>query len=229
MAAARVGCPETVPASVSQSPLSVVIADDHQIIRDAIRSLLTQAEAQLLARFEVLACAEDGLCAIAEVKRHRPDLLFLDISMPLASGAEVIHDIRRWSPDTRIVVFTGITSPGLVASTVEAGVDGLFSKGSPAAAMIDKLPIILRGGRHIAPEFQEMIQRGQQAAALTDRERQILNMVVAGKTNKEIAQQLNISPKTVDKHRTSLMTKLDVHSAAQLMMRALKDGLIDPT
>ena len=209
--------------------LRVVIADDHAIIQDAIRTLLAQAEARLLARFEICASALDGLSAIAEVKRHRPDLLFLDISMPLASGAEIIHDIRRWSPDTRIVVFTGITSPGLVASIVEAGVDGLFSKGSPTAAMIDKLPVILRGGRHIAPEFKTMIEAGWQAAALTDRERQILNMVVAGKTNKEIAQQLNISPKTVDKHRTSLMTKLDVHSAAQLMARALKDGLIDPT
>jgi len=207
----------------------VVIADDHEIIRDAIRSLLVQAEAQLLGRFEVCACAQDGLATIAEVKRHRPELLFLDISMPLASGTEIIHDLRRWSPDTRIVVFTGITSPSLVASTVEAGVDGLFSKGNAASAMIDKLPLILRGGRHIAPEFRTLIEAGRQAALLTDRERQILNMVVAGKTNKEMAQVLNISPKTVDKHRTSLMTKLDVHSAAQLMARALKDGLIDPT
>jgi len=218
-----------VTTQTASSAFSVVIADDHDIIRDAIRSLLVQAEARMIGRFDVLAVAQDGLAAIAEVKRHRPDLLFLDISMPLASGAEIIHDLRRWSPDTRIVVFTGITSPGLLASTVEAGVDGLFSKGNSASAMIDKLPLILRGGRHIAPEFVDMIAAGRQAATLTDRERQILNMVVAGKTNKEIAQVLNISPKTVDKHRTSLMTKLDVHSAAQLMARALKDGLIDPT
>ncbi|TVO58844.1 LuxR C-terminal-related transcriptional regulator [Denitromonas halophila] len=218
-----------VQIPTDSSAVRVVVADDHAIIQDAVRSLLVQAGAQLLMRFEICAIAPDGLAAIAQVKAHRPDLLFLDISMPLASGAEIIHDIRRWSPATRIVVFTGITSPGLVASTVEAGVDGLFSKGGATTAMIDKLPLILRGGRFIAPEFEAMIAAGRQAATLTDRERQILNMVVAGKTNKEMAQMLNISPKTVDKHRSSLMTKLDVHSAAQLMMRALKDGLIDPT
>jgi DNA-binding NarL/FixJ family response regulator len=155
--------------------------------------------------------------------------LFLDISMPMASGVEIIHDVRRWNPHTRILVFTGITSPGLIASAVEAGVDALFAKGSPTRDIIDTLPLILRGGRHIAPELVELIERGRQAATLTDRERQILNMVVTGKTNKEMAQLLFISPKTVDKHRTSLMNKLDVHSVAQLMARALKDGLIDPT
>jgi DNA-binding NarL/FixJ family response regulator len=209
--------------------ISVVIADDHEIIRDAVRSLLDQGGERYGHRFEVVATAADGLSAIAQVKAHRPELLFLDISMPMASGVEIIHDVRRWSPDTRILVFTGITSPGLIAGAVEAGVDALFAKGSPTRDIIDALPLILRGGRHIAPELVEMIERGRQAATLTDRERQILNMVVAGKTNKEMAQLLFISPKTVDKHRTSLMNKLDVHSVAQLMARALKDGLIDPT
>lgn len=219
----------TVHTPSHAEPVTVVIADDHQIIRDAIDSLLAQASEQFGHRYDRVATAEDGLSAIARVKAHKPALLFLDISMPMASGVEIIHDIRRWSPDTRIIVFTGITSPGLIATVVESGVDALFSKGSPVADMIDKLPLILRGGRHIAPEFNDMIARGKQAASLTDRERQILNMVVSGKTNKEMAELLHISPKTVDKHRTSLMTKLDVHSAAQLMARALKDGLIDPT
>ncbi|WP_227817875.1 LuxR C-terminal-related transcriptional regulator [Nitrogeniibacter aestuarii] len=219
----------TVHTPSHTEPVTVVIADDHQIIRDAIDSLLAQASEQFGHRYDRVATAEDGLSAIARVKAHKPALLFLDISMPMASGVEIIHDIRRWSPETRIIVFTGITSPGLIATVVESGVDALFSKGSPVADMIDKLPLILRGGRHIAPEFNDMIARGKQAATLTDRERQILNMVVSGKTNKEMADVLNISPKTVDKHRTSLMTKLDVHSAAQLMARALKDGLIDPT
>lgn len=141
--------------------------------------------------------------------------------MPQASGAEIIHDRRRWSPDTRIVVHTGITSSGLLASTVEAGVDGLFSKGNAVGAMIDTQPLFLRGGRHIAPEFADMIADGRQAATLTDREHQILNMVVYGKPHKDIAQMLNISPRTVDKPRTRLMTKLDVHSAAQPMARAM--------
>ena len=213
---------------LNRNSYRVVIADDHEIIRDAIHDLLMKASSEVDPCYELAAYAENGLEAIAAIKSHKPDLLFLDISMPLASGAEIIHDIRRWSADTRIIVFTGVTAPGLLASIVETGIDGLFSKGAPVSSMKDKLPVILRGGRYIAPEFLDFIKQGQQATTLTDRERQILNMIVAGKTNKETAQVLCISPKTVDKHRTSLMNKLEVHSVAQLMARALKDGLIDP-
>jgi len=207
--------------------ISVVIADDHEIIRSAIDSLLINLSSESSHQYQVVAVAENGLGALAAAKAQKPDLLFLDISMPLASGAEIIHDIRRWSPDSRIIVFTGISAPGLLATIVESGVEGLFSKGSPVDQMREKLPLILQGGRYVAPDFLELIEQGQQTVALTDRERQILNMIVAGKTNKEIAEALFISPKTVDKHRTSLMNKLEVHSVAQLLARALKDGLID--
>jgi len=207
---------------------SVVIADDHEIVRAAINDWILQFSSGAGPHLELAAFAENGLETIAAVKSHKPDLLFLDISMPLASGSEIIHDIRRWSSQTKIVVFTGINAPGLLAGIVESGVDGLFSKGASVTAMFERLMTILQGGRHIAPEFVELIRQGQQVLALTGRERQILNMIVAGKTNKEIATELVISPKTVDKHRTSLMAKLEVHSVAQLMARALKDGLIDP-
>lgn len=205
-----------------------VIADDHEIIRSALHDLMRQASSDSGEAYELSAFAENGLETIALVKVHKPDLLFLDVSMPLASGAEIIHDIRRWSPGTRIIVFTGVTAAGLIAGIVESGVDGLFSKAAPVTTILEKLPIILRGKRYIAPEFIDVIQQGQQAATLTERERQIMNMIVSGKTNREIAGALNISPKTVDKHRTSLMGKLEVHSVAELMTRALKDGLIDP-
>jgi len=207
---------------------TVVIADDHEIVRDAVHGYIQGASAGAGSGYELVATAGNGIETIAVIKAHKPDLLFLDISMPLASGAEIIHDIRRWSPDTRIIVFTGITSPGLLASVVESGVDGLFSKGAPVGDMFDKLRIILQGKRYIVPELLSLIQQGKQAGMLTDRERQTLNMIISGKSNKEIAQVMNISPKTVDKHRTSLMNKLEVHSLAQLMARALKDGLIDP-
>lgn len=207
---------------------TVVIADDHVIIREAIANLLADTPRPGVPRYTVVATAENGLEAIAAVKAHRPGLLFLDISMPLASGAEIIHDVRRWSPDTRIAVFTGVTSPGLLAGIVEAGADGLFSKAHPVSVMMEKLPLMLRGGRYVAAEFTELIRRGRQAGSLSGRERQVLNMIVAGKSNKEIASQLHISPKTVEKHRASLMGKLEAHSVVQLMARALKDGLIDP-
>lgn len=207
---------------------TVVIADDHAIIRDAIDDLLASAPDNSGWRYQVVAIAENGLEALAAVKAHRPMLVFLDISMPFASGSEIIHDIRRWSPDTRIAIFTGVTSAGVLAGIVEAGADGIFSKSGSTQDMADKLPLLLAGERYIAKEFTDIIRRGQQAEALTGRERQVLNMIVAGKSNKEIAQQLHISPKTVEKHRGSLMNKLGARSVAQLMAIALKEGLISP-
>jgi DNA-binding NarL/FixJ family response regulator len=206
---------------------SVVIADDHAIIRDAIQDLLLTESAGAGRQYQVVACAENGLQAIAAVKAHRPALLFLDINMPLAGGAEIIHDVRRWSPETRIVVFTGVTSANVLAGILEAGADGLFSKMSPAHEMQSRIPLLLMGERYVAEELHALISDNQQQV-LTGRERQVLNMIVAGKSNKEIARELNISPKTVEKHRASVMAKLEVHSVAQLMARALRDGLIDP-
>ena len=214
---------------MTESAIRVVVAEDHEIVRSAIRQLLVEAATTGRRDFQVIAEAENGLEAIAAVKAHRPDLLLLDLSMPLAGGVEIIHDVRRWHPPIRIIGLTGVTAGGLLASAVEMGVDGLFSKSSSMGLMLEKLPLILDGARFIDPELAELIEQGQQSANLTERERQILNMVVAGKSNKEMAALLNISPKTVDKHRSSMMQKLDVHSVAQLMARALKDGLIDPT
>jgi DNA-binding NarL/FixJ family response regulator len=94
----------------------VIIADDHEIIRAAISDYLKYQVTESEISYELTDYAENGLQAIALVKAHKPDLLFLDISMPLASGTEIIHDIRRWSPNTKIAVFTGVTSPGLLAS-----------------------------------------------------------------------------------------------------------------
>lgn len=208
-------------------PFSVVIADDHQIIRDALRDILTQLSANSDYQFEIKAYAENGLETLAAVKQHQPDCLFLDISMPIASGVEIIHDIQHWSGQTKIIIFTGITATGLLANAVQAGIDGLFNKAAPVEVITEHLPFIMQGARYIAPDLLERIEQATQQSPLTAREHQILNLLITGKTNKEMAQQLNISPKTIDKHRTSLMTKLNVHSIAQLMAYALKEGLID--
>ncbi len=208
--------------------ISVVIADDHQIVRDGLRDALDRTSATHELTFAIEAEAENGLDALAAVKRHKPQLLFLDISMPLATGAEIITDIKRFSPDTIVLVFTGIVAPGLLATMVSSGVDGIFSKTASPDVLVNQLPVLLAGGNYVAPELLQAIEQGQQSEALTDRERQTLNMILSGKSNKEMARLLNISPKTVDKHRTSLMQKLEVHSVAELMARALRDGLIDP-
>jgi DNA-binding NarL/FixJ family response regulator len=207
---------------------TVVLADDHQIVRDGLRASLEKPGVVEPHGLAVVGEASNGFEAIAEVKTHQPNLLILDMTMPLAGGAEVLVDIRRWSPNTIIVVLTGINAPGLISSLLESGVEGMFSKGAPLDELYQKLPLILRGGRYIADEFERVLVSHLAILELTDRERQILNMVVSGKSNKEIADLLSISPKTVDKHRTSLMNKLGVHSVTELMSFALKEGLIDP-
>jgi len=207
---------------------NAVVADDHAIVRAGLRDALEKPGQIEPDGIHVVAEAENGLEAIAAVRRHRPDLLLLDVSMPLASGVEVLIECRRWSKETRIVVFTGISAVGLVSELVEVGVDGLFSKASDNETMYAKLPDILRGGRFIAEPFLKALEAQPKRPVLTDRERQTLNMIVAGRSNREISDGLGISVKTVEKHRTSMMQKLGVNSVTQLMALALREGLIDP-
>lgn len=214
---------------MNEQRYNAIIADDHAIVRAGLRDALEKPGLIEPEGIKVLAEADEGLSAIAEVRKHRPDLLLLDVSMPMAGGVEVLVEARRWSKDTKVVVLTGVSAVGLVSDLVEAGVDGLFSKASDNTEFYQKLPGILRGQRHISEYFLKILEETPRPPILTDRERQTLNMIISGRSNKEIAEGLGISIKTVDKHRTSLMQKLNVHSVPQLMARALKDGMIDPS
>lgn len=205
-------------------PYTVVIADDHEIVRNGLAGFLTNRPDLTLA---IVGEAINGIEAMALVKKHKPDLLMLDITMPLAGGEEILLDLRRWSPNTRIVIFTAVTTPRVLASLVDAEVDGAFAKGASMEELENALPIILQGGKYIAADIITRMEAGPDPLTdLTPREHQILNMVLSGKTNPEIAKQLNISPKTVDKHRTSLMAKLDLHSVSELMTWAAREGLL---
>ncbi len=206
---------------------TAVIADDHLIVRSGLRTALKEPGFLEVDGIEVVAEASNGLEAIEAVKTAKPDLLLLDISMPLATGAEILLDIKRWSPETKIVVFTAVTSPGLLSGLVEAGVDGLFSKASDNNELFAKLPLILRGSKHVESTLVELLSQSTPLPELTQRERQALNMIVAGKSNSEMAELMGISPKTAEKHRGNLMAKLQVTSVVELMSKALRDGLIE--
>lgn len=219
---------ERADEAMSDARYRAVIADDHAIVRSGLRQAFEQPGLIETDGLDVVGEAENGAEAIAAVRRHRPDVLVLDVSMPQAGGVEVLIEARRWSPDTKVVVFTGISAVGQIKALVEAGADGLFSKSASHEEMLKALPHILRGGRVIAQRFQQALDSHEPGPELTDRERQTLNLIIAGHSNREIAEGLGISIKTVDKHRTSLMAKLEVRSVTQLMARALRDGLIDP-
>ncbi len=209
------------------SKFTAIIADDHTIVRSGLRTALEEPGFLGIDGIEVIGEAENGLETIELVKTLRPDLLLLDISMPFASGAEILLDIQRWSPDTKIVVLTAVTSSGLLAGLVEAGVEGLFSKASDSAELFEKLPLILRGSKHVESKILTLLEQSPPLPDLTPRERQTLNMLVAGKTNAEIADLMGISPKTAEKHRASLMAKMQVRSLVELMSKALRENLIE--
>jgi DNA-binding NarL/FixJ family response regulator len=206
--------------SAGCAAVRVVIADDHAIVRTGLRRVLERL------RYEVVDEAEDGFQAIAAIKATSPDLVLLDISMPLAQGTEVVHEIRRWSPGTKIVVYTAVTRAAALAALIETGVDGLFAKGGSVDELQAQLPLIMQDSHYIAGEITDILGQPSPIEQLTAREAQIMNMLLAGKSNKDIADQLSISPKTVDKHRTNLMAKLGLHSFADLMHYALTHELI---
>ncbi len=201
---------------------SVVIADDHAIVRKGFVETLMELEG-----VEVVAEVGDGLAAIAAVKKHKPSMLVLDAAMPMARGVEVYAEARRWSPDTHIIVCTGFTSINLLADWLDAGVDGLLLKSCEPNEIKLGFQTVLHGSSYVAVRVQEMLQQSTGIAELTDREREVLALIARGHANVEIGERLNISPKTVEKHRANLMTKLDVHSVAELLVFALKEGLLD--
>jgi len=200
----------------------IVVADDHPIVREGVRQVIAEIE-----QAEIVAEAEDGIQAIAAVKRHKPDLLVLDAAMPLARGIEVYADARRWSPDTAITLLTGFTGVNILADWLDAGVDGLLLKSSKPEEMRTCFETLLAGGKYVSEAALKILDTSRQTIALTNREREVLSLLVAGNINAAIAERLHISPKTVEKHRASLMQKLDAHSVTDLLIYALKAGLLD--
>lgn len=201
---------------------TVVIADDHAIVRQGIAQILLQ-----IPNIEIVAEADNGLTAIAAVKKYRPDLLILDAAMPLARGVEVYADVRRWSPETRVILFTGFTSVGLLADWLNSGVDGMLLKTCSSKEILDAFIAVLGGSGYVAKEISKMLESVGSSQDLTPREREVMALVVAGRTNVEIGERLFISVKTVEKHRGSLMAKLGVHGVAELMVLALREGWLE--
>lgn len=201
---------------------TAIIADDHEIVAASVRAILDELGVAVAGR------AADGLAAIDLVKRHRPALLVLDIAMPGAKGIEVFTEARRWSPKTKIAVLTGLSSRGLLQQFAASDVEALMLKSQSAADIRDAVSGVLGGARYRSAELMRQLEKMSEAPVLTPREMQILSRIASGHNNREIAAALSISAKTVDRHRSNLMAKLGVHSVAELMAFALREGLLEP-
>lgn len=210
----------------------IVIAEDHTILREGLRSLLSSSP-----DFEVAGEAEDGLEAIRYVENLTPNLLLIDLSMPKLNGLEAIKEIKKRHPKTKILALTVHKTEEYILAAFQAGADGYILKDATYSELIMAIVSILKGKSYLSPEISDKVidgfLRGKKSLkertswdTLTQREREILKLVAESHKNKEIADFLCISVKTVEKHRANLMRKLDLHSASALTAYAAEKGLI---
>ena len=216
-----------------KNPYEIVIAEDHTILRQGLRALLSSDP-----DFEVVGEAEDGRAAVRSVEKLSPDLLLMDLSMPRMTGMEAITEIKKRSPDTRIVVLTVHKGEEYVLSALRAGADGYVLKDAGRDELVTAVKKVLEGKRYLSPDISDKVIEGYLEGrrsskdqtpwdTLTQREREILKLIAEGYKNKEIAEQLFISLKTVEKHRSNLMRKLDLHNTAALTAFAMEKGIIE--
>jgi len=200
---------------------TIVVADDHEITRAGVRQIVcTRSELELVAE------ARDGLEAIALVKRHKPDVLILDVSMPHAGAMEVQIEIARWSPNTKVIIFTGFDSGKLLSEIISNGATAIVSKSEDTTALYDAIDCALLGKKFVSERIKQILEGSELADSLSSREKQVLMLISNGKSNREIAEILSLSAKTVDNHRSRIMQKLNLHSISELMSYAFKNGLI---
>lgn len=211
----------------------IIIAEDHTILRDGLRAILAGHQ-----EFEVVGEAVDGLEAIRLCATLKPDLLLLDFSMPRMNGVEAISDIKKNCPHTKVLMLTVHSSVEHVATALQAGADGYALKDAKQGELLGAIRTVLKGGKYlpeaVADQYESwgdsaagVTEERRLASVLTKREKEILKMVAEGYTNKEIASFLYISPKTVDNHRTKVMTKLDLHTVQALTFYAIHIGLVE--
>jgi DNA-binding NarL/FixJ family response regulator len=209
--------------------IEIVVADDHAIVRAGIRSLLTAA-----GDMTIVAEAGDGRAAIDATVLHLPDVLLLDLTMPGLGGMEVITRARGASPRTGVVVLSMHAAPDFVRPALRLGARGYVVKGSGLDDLVQAIRTVAAGGTFLEARLASIaeadeVDPGRPAddlEHLTSREREVLQLVAEGHTNKAIAHRLGLSAKTVDVHRTNVMMKLDLHSAQALTRFAIRRGLV---
>ena len=203
----------------------MAVVDDHRAVRELLVSSLRQPGS---ARFEVVAEGGTGPEAVDVCLQHAPDLLVLDVVLPGFNGVEVLSRLRRRLRGLRVVFFSGCTQEQLIAQAVALGADAYVLKTQSLQTLVDAMDTVRRGGKYFDPALIQMnarmaIMPGWQI--LTAREQQVARLVAEGKSTKEAAAILEISAKTLDKHRTSMMQKLGLHDAVSVTRYALLAGL----
>jgi len=213
--------------------IKIVLAEDHTILREGLKALLSSDP-----QFDIIGEAADGREAVRCVEKFGPDLLLMDLSMPRMSGMEAIREIKKRYPETRIIALTVHKTDEYLHTTLQAGADGYVLKDATHDELVMAIKNVMKGKSYLSPGVSEKViegyLEGKETAGpdspwetLSPREREVLKLIAEGYKNKEIADDLCISLKTVEKHRANLMKKLDLHNAAALTVYAMQKGLVN--
>jgi DNA-binding NarL/FixJ family response regulator len=204
---------------------TIILADDHLLFRQGVRKILEEVEG-----WRVVGEAKDGLELLELLKKTQPNLVILDISMPNLRGLEAAREIKSLYPEIKILLLTMHKDSDLLQEGVEAKVDGFLVKEDADSDLLQAVRAIRKGQKFFSPLISEKLvdlvhQRGK-TDPLTPREKEILKLVAEGKTSREVADLLYISPNTVQRHRDKIMSKLELKNLAELVLFALKQGYI---
>ena len=212
---------------------TICLGDNHAIFREGIKSLLSTTP-----QYSVIGEGEDGMEVVRVVQKNPPDILLLDLTMPKMSGMDVIKILKKRYPDLKILVLTIHNTEDYIHAALEAGANGYILKDAHYAELVMAIKSVLNGKTYLDPGasdkiVQNFLKNSKKPVTellldtLTTREREHLKLIAEAHTNKQIAEYLCISVKTVEKHRSNLMRKLNLHSAAELTAYAIEKGLID--
>jgi two-component system response regulator NreC len=210
----------------------IVIAEDHTILREGLRALLSSSPG-----LEIVGEAEDGLGAIQCAGSVKPDLILMDLSMPRMNGMDAIREIKKLCPGTKILALTVHKAEEYVLASLQAGADAYVLKDATHLELMVAIKSVLAGKRYLSPGVSEKVIEGYLEGrresklrslwdTLTRREREVLKLIGEGYKNREIADYLCLSVKTVETHRANLMRKLDLHDVSALTRFAIEKGLI---
>jgi len=212
--------------------IRVLIVDDHTLVRDGVRALLA-----LSADIEVVGEASDGREALEKTRELMPDVVLMDLAMPIMGGLEATRRIHKEFPETKVLALTQYDDSEYVVPVIEAGARGYVTKMAAFSELATAIQAVYNGESYLSPsaaaalveEFQQKTPvEGEKDPydRLTDREREVLKLIVEGHTAREIAEMLVVSPKTVEFYKTSLMNKLNIHNKTDLIKFAIRKALI---
>jgi len=214
--------------------IQVLLAEDHTIVRKGLRSILDSAPG-----IKVVGEAEDGRAALQAARQLHPDVVLMDVTMPGLNGLEATRQIKQELPDIKILILTVHTNEKYILQVLRAGASGYLVKQAAVEELTSAIEAVHRGDSFLSPSISKKVVEayvGQGASVatqdsyekLTPREREVLQLIAEGHSSREISEILHISIKTVGVHRTNLMTKLDLHNAAELTQYAVRKGVIAP-